>query len=63
MYWEINSNILRKRYPGLLNDIINAENDFSTDEITIGTAASGAPTLRVRELRAVSVSASPSPKR
>jgi hypothetical protein len=46
--WEINSTILRKRYPGLLEEILKDEH--RGEELTIETAASGAPTMTINGL-------------
>jgi len=44
MFWEANSTILRKQYPGLLEEIIRLGDEQSAEDLKIETAASGAPT-------------------
>ena len=46
-FWELNSAVLRERYPGLLEEI---SGEAAPEELLIETAASGAPTLRLRGL-------------
>ena len=48
--WETNSAILGERYPGLLEAILTGGDGIAAEDLTIETAASGAPTLAIRGL-------------
>ena len=48
--WEINSKILREKYPGLLDVILNDEDSSASENLKIETAAAGLPTLSVNGL-------------
>jgi hypothetical protein len=49
-YWEINSKLLRERYPGLIDQLTSEGQDLSTDDIKVETNASGGPALMVKGL-------------
>jgi hypothetical protein len=49
-YWEINSKILRERYPGLLDQLTSGDQGLTTEDIKIETGASGEPVLMVKGL-------------
>jgi len=49
-YIEINKEILCKYYPGLYEDLLNKDDDFSSDDIKIETAQTGEPTLNIKGL-------------
>jgi hypothetical protein len=51
MHWDINSKILRERYPGLIDQILREEDQGRTPEnIQIETSASGEPVLKIKGL-------------
>jgi hypothetical protein len=47
--WEINSKILRERYPGLL-DQLKGDDGLADEDIKIETSSSGEPVLKIKEL-------------
>ena len=48
-FWELNSAVLRERYPGLLEEICREDGEgLAPEDIQTGTAASGAPSLSMR---------------
>ena len=50
-FWETNSAILRRRYPGLLEELSREDEDaLAPEDIRVETAASGAPSLRLKGL-------------
>ncbi|MDR2476930.1 MAG: DUF115 domain-containing protein [Treponema sp.] len=50
-FWESNSAILRKQYPGLLEEITRPGGDLlANEDMQIETSASGAPVLAIRGL-------------
>jgi len=48
--WEINSKILRDRYPGLLDQLTRGDDGLASEYIKIETSASGEPALKIKEL-------------
>jgi hypothetical protein len=51
-YWDINSKILRERYPGLIDQLTCEDQGISAEDIKIETSASGEPSLMVKGLYA-----------
>jgi len=49
-YWEINSKILRERYPGLLDQLTHGDDGLKAEDIKVETGASGEPALKVKGL-------------
>jgi hypothetical protein len=49
-YWEKNSQILREKFPGLLEEIVRGGDDLAGKDLRVETAASGAPTLAINGL-------------
>jgi hypothetical protein len=49
-WWEINGEILRGRYPGLLEEICKDDDALAPEDIRIEPAASGAPALTLKGL-------------
>ncbi|MDR2433448.1 MAG: DUF115 domain-containing protein [Treponema sp.] len=50
-FWETNSAILRRRYPGLLEELSRKDEDaLAPEDIRVETAASGAPSLHLKGL-------------
>ncbi|MDR0585483.1 MAG: DUF115 domain-containing protein [Treponema sp.] len=50
-FWETNSAILRRRYPGLLEELNREDEDaLAPEDIRVEAAASGAPSLRLKGL-------------
>jgi hypothetical protein len=49
-YWEINSKILRERYPGLLDQLTHEDDGLTDEDIKTETSASGEPALKVKGL-------------
>jgi hypothetical protein len=49
-YWEINSEILRERYPGLLDQLTSEDNGLASEDFKIETSSSGEPVLKIKEL-------------
>jgi hypothetical protein len=47
MFWKINSAILCRQYPGLLEEIIRQADEQSAENLKIETAVSGAPTAAI----------------
>jgi len=48
--WEINSKILRERYPGLLDQLTREDHGLAAEDIKIETSASGEPALKIKGL-------------
>jgi hypothetical protein len=48
--WEINSKLLRERYPGLLEQLTREDDGLSTEDIKVETSASGEPALMFKGL-------------
>jgi len=48
--WEINSKILRERYPGLIDQLTRGDDGLKAEDIKIETGASGEPALKVKGL-------------
>jgi len=49
-FWEINSKLLRERYPGLLEKITLGDQGVSGEDIKIETSPSGEPVLKMKGL-------------
>jgi hypothetical protein len=48
--WEINSKILRERYPGLLDQLLREDQRLAAEDMKIETSASGEPVLKFKGL-------------
>ena len=48
--WEINSKILREKYPGLLDEILKDTDSPEREDLKIETTAAGSPTLSIKGL-------------
>jgi len=49
-YWDINSKILRERYPGLIDQLTSGDQGLADEDIQVETGASGEPVLKVKGL-------------
>jgi len=49
-YWEINSKLLRERYPGLIDQLTRGDDGLAAEDIKVETNASGEPALMVKGL-------------
>jgi hypothetical protein len=50
LFWDKNSAILREKFPGLLEEIMQEGSDLTAGDLRLETAASGAPTMLIKGL-------------